>query len=185
MDSRTLIMEATIDEFKRTGHKFTMDHIAKRLSMSKKTLYTLFQDKETLFFETVDYYFDAVKESELQIMEDCTLNIVDKIHRLLVLLPERYQNMDWHQIYSGKEKYPRIYAHFKKRLDKAWETIIALLEEGMNQGKIKRFSIPVLKAMVEASVEHFLSSEPFIQEKIPYETALNEMASIIMNGILA
>ena len=58
------ILEGAIAEFNTSGLKFTMDDLAKRLSMSKKTLYKYFRDKESLFFDMVDYCFSAIKESE-------------------------------------------------------------------------------------------------------------------------
>ena len=42
----------------------TMDDIAKSLMISKKTIYTVFTDKESLFLSMVDYLFDGIKKSE-------------------------------------------------------------------------------------------------------------------------
>ena len=63
MDNKEKILEATIKVFNRKGLKFTMDDIASELSMSKKTIYTVFRDKESMFFAMVDYCFDKIKES--------------------------------------------------------------------------------------------------------------------------
>ena len=51
MDNKTKILEATIKVFNKKGLKFTMDDIASELSMSKKTIYTVFKDKETMFYQ--------------------------------------------------------------------------------------------------------------------------------------
>ena len=48
MNRREKIINAAIDEFVDKGLKFTMDDVAKRLYMSKKTLYTVFKDKEEM-----------------------------------------------------------------------------------------------------------------------------------------
>ena len=53
MDNKEKILEATIKVFNRKGLKFTMDDIASELSMSKKTIYTVFRDKESLFYQMV------------------------------------------------------------------------------------------------------------------------------------
>lgn len=39
------IIEASIDEINENGLKFTMDKLAKRLVMSKKTIYKYFENK--------------------------------------------------------------------------------------------------------------------------------------------
>lgn len=43
------IIEASIDEINENGLKFTMDKLAKRLVMSKKTIYKYFENKEKLW----------------------------------------------------------------------------------------------------------------------------------------
>ena len=42
MEVREAVLEAAIKAFNQKGLKFTMDDIAKELSMSKKTIYTIF-----------------------------------------------------------------------------------------------------------------------------------------------
>ena len=48
MELRETILEGTIQAFNKKGLKFTMDDIAALLGISKKTIYTVFQDKNTL-----------------------------------------------------------------------------------------------------------------------------------------
>ena len=38
------------------------------------------------------------------------------------------------QLYQLKEKYPEIYHQVEVRLETGWETTIALLEQGMQEG---------------------------------------------------
>ena len=55
----------------------------------------------------------------------------------------------------------------------------------MKEGTIRKMPIAVLKAMVEASIEKFLSSDALIEGKIEYNDALQIMVDIVMNGIAA
>ena len=64
------ILDATLRVFDQKGLKFTMDDLAKELSISKKTIYTVYDDKEALFLAMVDYIFDSIKESEQMILTD-------------------------------------------------------------------------------------------------------------------
>lgn len=180
-----MIMEATIDEFNEKSLKFTMDDVAKRLQISKKTIYTVFPDKETLFLETVDYCFEAIKESERKILEEPDMEIVDRIKAILIVMPDRYKNIDWRQVYVMKEKFPTIYGKIEKRIETEWDSTIELLEEGIKTGELKPISIPVFKIMVESSIEGFIRSRVLIDNDISYEKALNEMIDILMEGIEA
>ena len=70
MELRESILEGTLKAFNQKGLKFTMDDLAGILGMSKKTIYTVFRDKESLFLAMVDYLFDSIKESERSVIEN-------------------------------------------------------------------------------------------------------------------
>jgi len=53
MNLKITILEGALQAFRQKGLKFTMDDIAKILGISKKTIYTVFQDKEALFLAMV------------------------------------------------------------------------------------------------------------------------------------
>lgn len=177
------IIEATLAVVTEKGLQFTMDDIAKKIKVSKKTIYNLFEDKESLCIETVNYCFAAIKESEAEILNNDNLSLAEKIKGILIVLPDRYQDLDFRKISGGKEKYPRVYAEIERNLTSGWEPTIQLLEEGIAKGELKEFSIPVFKCMVEASIDHFLSGDALLNAGISYEKALNEMMDILWKGI--
>ena len=183
MDVKERIMNAAIEEFNKKGLKFTMDDVAANLSMSKKTLYKVFEDKEALFFSMVDYCFDAIKESEQEILRDEEMDIVEKIRRIIIVLPNRYGNIDLRRLYSLKEKFPATYRKLEGRLESDWDATIMLLEQGIREGRIKPVSIPILKTMVEGTIEHFLSRDTLLKQDITYPEDLENMMDILMEGI--
>lgn len=177
------IMIAVLEEFNDKGMKFTMDDIARHVGMSKKTLYEIFKDKDTLFDEMVDVTFSKIKEEERKVLEDETLSVVEKIRKIMIVLPGRYENLNITQIALMEEKYPKVYRKIQRRLESDWEPTIALLEEGMAQGKIRKISIPVLKAMIEGTISQFFSRNVLSEENVSYAQALDAMMEIIMRGI--
>lgn len=181
---RTAIVEATIREFNEKGFKFTMDDIAKSLSMSKKTIYTVFKDKNTLANYMIDYIFDSIKASEREILENNTLSDVEKLRKVLLVMPDKYQNINLQQIGELKDKYPLLYERIAKRIESDWEPTLELLDRGIREKKIRPVSPCIFKAMVEATLEHFFSSNVLAQNHITYEEALQEVLEIMMEGIL-
>lgn len=103
------ILEGTIEAFNQKGLKFTMDDLAGILGMSKKTIYTVFSDKTSLFLSMVDYLFDTIKESERAILENEALSTVEKIRAILGVMPDSYKDINFAKLYLLKEKYPEIY----------------------------------------------------------------------------
>ena len=183
MDLKEEILKGTLQVYNDKGLKFTMDDIAELLKISKKTLYKVFGDKEALFLAMVDYMFDTIKESEQAVVEDTDLSTVEKIHKILGVLPEGYKEIDLRQLYLLKDKYPKIYKQVELRLETGWETTIELIEQGIAEGCIQPIKIPILKMMLEAALEQFFQRDILIQNKISYQDALDEVVNILMEGI--
>lgn len=183
MELREMILEGTLEVFNRKGIKFTMDDIAKTLNISKKTIYTVFEDKNALFMDMVDYLFDFIKESEEQVLADDTLDTLEKIRKILGVMPESYKNVDFRQLYMLKDKYPAIYQKVEERLETGWESTISLLEQGIEEGVIRQVSIPLVKMMLEASLEQFFRRDILIRNDIGYVEALEMVVNILVDGI--
>jgi AcrR family transcriptional regulator len=180
---REKILEASIKVFREKGLKFTMDDIAKELSISKKTIYTVFRDKESLFLYMVDYCFDKIKESEEAVLADDSLSTAEKIRRILGVMPESYMDIDFRQLYPLKDKYPKIYHRLEERLESGWENTVALINQGIEEKVIRPVNVWIVKLMLEASIEQFFSRDILIRNGISYMEALDEVVGVIVDGI--
>jgi AcrR family transcriptional regulator len=183
--SRKTILDGTISAFNQKGIKFTMDDIAKQIGMSKKTIYKVFVDKEQLFLAMVDYLFDGIKESEQAVLEDENLDTLGKLHKILGVMPEGYKDVDFRQLYLLRDKYPTIYKQVEQRLETGWENTIALMEQGMEEGVLRKVRIPIVKMMMEAALEQFFQRDILIQNGITYQEALTQVVDILIMGIKA
>lgn len=183
MDIKETILEGTLQAYRQKGIKFTMDDIAGILGMSKKTIYTVFTDKEALFLAMVDYLFDKIKVCEQEIMDHKTMSTTEKLRRILGVMPDVYQDVDFGQLYVLKEKYPKTYAQVEKRLETGWESTILLLEKGMEEGVLRPIRIPVFKTMMEAALEEFFQRDILVRNQISFTEALNEVVGILIDGI--
>ena len=183
MELRENILKGTIKAFNKKGLKFTMDDIASILRISKKTIYTVFSDKEELFLAMVDYLFDNIKKSEQEVMRRPDLSTLEKIRKILGVMPESYSEIDFRELYLLKEKYPKIYEQVEKRLENGWETTITLIQQGMDEGVIRKVEIPIIKMMMEAAIEQFFQRDILVRHQITYTDALEEVVSILVDGI--
>lgn len=183
MELREKILENTLLVFNKKGLKFTMDDIAGAMGISKKTIYTVFKDKEELFLAVVDYMFDSIKESEQQVLQNQSLSTVDKIRMVLGVMPDGYKDVDFRQLYILKDKFPKIYAKVEERLESGWEQTIALIEKGMEEGVIRRISIPIVKVMMEAALEQFFQRDILLRSGLTYQEALTEVVNLLVDGM--
>lgn len=182
-ETRERILEATIEVFNRKGLKFTMDDIATELGISKKTIYAVFDDKESMFFSMVDYCFDKINAHKEMMLQDESLSTVDRVREVLALLPDGYRDVDFGKLYVLKDKYPKIYAKVEERLETGWEGILSLINKGIEEGSIRPVNIHILKTMMEATLEQFFQRDVLVKNEISYNEALKEVVNILVDGI--
>lgn len=180
---RQKIFEGTIVVFNQKGLKFTMDDVAKELGISKKTIYKVFPDKEKMFLLMVDYLFDGIKNAEDEVMHDKNLTTIEKIRKILGVMPESYRNIDLRKLYQLKERFPNTYRRVEERLESGWENTIALIEKGIKEGVIRPLPICLVKMMLEASLEQFFQRDILIVNNLSYGEALDHVVDILVNGI--
>ena len=124
---KTKIIEAAFKVSETKGPKFTMNDLAKELGMSKKTIYTVYEDKESLFFAMVDYFFDSVKAGEdLLLKKEADLPIDVRFKHILGVLPETSVDVNFTELYTVRDKYPKVYERIQSRLESGFVRWIRL-----------------------------------------------------------
>ena len=184
-DLRVRILDEASRQFNKKGIKFTMDDLAQSLGMSKKTIYTVFEDKRSIMTETIDRFFDDALIEEEMILNDDRLTIVEQLKAIIGNVPERYTQNDIAQLYVLKEKYPSVYRHWQRCRENYWEGVGLLVNRGIEQGEIRPVSLPILKTMFQSTIEQFFQDDVLIKNHISYRKALYEVATILVDGIIA
>ena len=182
-DLRVRILDEAARQFDKKGIKFTMDDLARALGMSKKTIYTVFEDKRLIMTETIDRFFDDALAEEETILNDSSLSITDQLKAIIGRVPERYTQNDLTQLYVLKEKYPSVYRHWQHCRENYWEGVGLLVKRGIDQGEIRPVSLPILKTMFQSTIEQFFQDDVLVKNHISYRDALAEVASILVDGI--
>ena len=127
-----IIVKAT-EAFTLNGIKsITMDDIATSLGISKRTLYEVFEDKETLLKE-------VVLRNEREQNEFLTTLISESSNVLEVILIcfqksiEVFHNTN-KRFFEDLKKYPKVYNMMKNNREKDSESTIAFFKTGVEQG---------------------------------------------------
>jgi AcrR family transcriptional regulator len=182
---RVRILDEAARQFDKKGIKFTMDDLARSLGMSKKTIYTIFEDKRSIMTETIDRFFDDALIEEERILNDDSLTIIEQLKTIIGSVPERYTQNDLTQLYVLKEKYPSVYRHWQRCRENYWEGVGILISRGIEKGDIRPVSLPILRTMFQATIEQFFQDDVLVKNHISYRKALSEVASILVDGIIA
>lgn len=179
---RQQIIYEAMKLFADKGLKFTMQDICNDLHIAKKTIYAYYPSKEEMLIGVMDYGFGEIQENKKKILES-DMPLEDKIRKVMIAMPDQYSVFDFRELNELQSKYPKAYANLNEHLESNWEPVLTLLEEGKKQGVVRDINIPVLRIMITASFESFLSQKELEKYDISYNDALNAMMNIVMHGI--
>lgn len=178
------ILDGTVEVFRKKGSGFTMNDISEELHMSKKTIYTIFRDKESLLYTMVDYFFDTVKKDEKGIWENDQIGTDEKLIMLLAALPETSRDIDFTSLYEVKDKYPRVEKRIQERLESDWDKTLDLVKKGINEGVFRECNLTVFQLAFEASIERFIKGDELKENNVKYIDALIDLATMMVRGIM-
>ena len=130
---RERIIEKAMQDFSKHGIRAVkMDTLAKELGISKRTMYEIFEDKETLLFEGIKVYGDRKREYMHSYAEEGH-DVIDIIMEAYHMKVEevRAVNPDF---YLDLMKYPRLAQHMKEAQQKSREGFLAFMKRGVADG---------------------------------------------------
>ena len=122
-----------MQDFSKNGIRAVkMDTLAKELGISKRTMYEIFEDKETLLFEGIKVYDDRKREYLHSYAEEGH-DVIDIIMEAYHMKVEevRAVNPDF---YLDLMKYPRLAQHMKEAQQKSREGFLAFMKRGVDDG---------------------------------------------------
>lgn len=129
----SLIVEAAHTLFIEHGIKdVKMDDIAAKLSISKRTIYELFKDKEELLLEVLKFQNDKMSENGREIVRNSShiLEIILKLFNLHFKLLKKVNN----KFFADLAKYPRICQERQSKEALNAKKFSAWMEVGRQQG---------------------------------------------------
>lgn len=130
---RNRIIVTAAESFSAHGIKsITMDDVAASLGISKRTLYEVFQDKESLLRECIlreqqemnEFLTETLKNAAnvLEVILVCYQRSIESFHKTNK------------KFFEDIKKYPRAYDLMKKYRDKDSDSTIAFFKMGVEQG---------------------------------------------------
>lgn len=165
---RKRIIDTATQAFTTKGIKsITMDDIAAALGISKRTLYEVFSDKETLLTECIlkiqedrDEYVRDVLEHSRNVLE-VILAMFQKSIEALHRTNKRF--------FEDIKKYPKAYDMLRERQDSDSDSTIAFFKTGVEQGLFRSdINFAIANLLVREQFDVLLNTDvckeyPFIE----------------------
>lgn len=165
---RERIILTAMEAFSSNGIRcITMDDVATSLSISKRTLYEVFSDKETLLEACVlrkqaegDRYVESVYAQSDNVLE-VILAVFQRHIEIFHKTNKRF--------FEDMKKYPKIYAMVKKRHDNDSEKALAFFKSGVEQGFFRDdVNFEIVNLLVRSQFDVLLNTDicndyPFVE----------------------
>lgn len=177
------ILQAFIEETRSNGIKFTMDDLAKRLGISKRTLYENYSSKLEILESIIDLTFSEHDERSRTIREDDSLSFEEKIRQTILIIPNHSDFYDLRVLEQLKRFYPEQWERVNRELNQ-WDDLEHLLQEGMKSGLIKEQNIAVLMKMILSVVNISLDQQFFAEQSTSVNEAVEAMSDLLLHGFM-
>lgn len=133
-DSKEKILKVSKGLFQKYGiRSVTMDDIAQKLAMSKKTIYQYFKDKSEIVYSVVDNLILEHVE-DVESIENQSLDSIDAILTLSKYIQNFYEQTNPAMIYDVRKHYPKTWDLIRKYRDRMQNTIKRNIRKGIDNG---------------------------------------------------
>lgn len=180
---KTRIINGFIEEIQNNGIKFTMDDLARRLGMSKRTLYEHFSSKVSILDAIIDLTFEEFDAETKEIVDNPNLTLLEKIRKVIVVVPKHNEFYDLRILEQLERSYPEQWKRVIGELYQ-WDELQKLLEEGMEQGIIKNRNIDLLMKLIIEAANITLDQKFFYEHGISVGEGLETIVDLILTGIV-
>lgn len=158
------IIKTALDAFQANGIKsITMDDIAALLKISKRTLYEVFADKETLLKECIlhQHRFTQHALEELVAKSSNVLEVILICYKGSV---ETYHNTNY-RFFEEIKKYPKVYELIKQFKRKNNQVVIDFLKSGVDQGIFRSdINFGIIHMLLREQMDLLITSKVIGQE---------------------
>ncbi|UTR13789.1 TetR/AcrR family transcriptional regulator [Salipaludibacillus sp. LMS25] len=166
--------------FSKKGPTFTTDDLARELSTSKRTIYTLFKNKKDLINKTIDFIFIDIKKRDHHILTNESLSLEEKVEHFFKNIPTMYNVGLLLKHGDNLKKYdPSLWRKVNDYLDNVWDDLFSLLEK-----RISHVQLILLQTMLKETMKQLLTQDPITNNKITFEDTMEELGNIILYGVI-
>ena len=168
VELRERIITAATEAFTSKGIKsITMDDIAAALGISKRTLYEVFSDKESLLKECI-LKAQADRDKYLQKIFEQSHNVLEVILAVFQKSIEVFHQTN-KRFFEDIKKYPKVYEMMKNRQDSDSQKTMSFFKTGVEQGIFRPdVNFAIVNLLVREQFDVLLNTDicneyPFIE----------------------
>lgn len=181
-DQRNRVISMASKMFAEQGiRKVRMDDVAAALTMSKRTLYEMFADKEELLLECMKVNQEKKREYATQVSATAN-NVLEIVFCLYQNGMEEIKNVH-PSMYRDIKKYPKVCEYLNQRKAQSVKNSYEFYKAGVHQGLLRAdINYDIFQFLVDLSMSGFLNNDLLI-ERWTLADVLDTIVRVHMRGI--
>ena len=191
---KDILMEATQLFFDKGYKKVTVDELASKLSISKKTIYKYYESKQDLLEKIFDNWRMNLSTEINDILDKKNITFIDKLKYMMSHVGVAMGRMNSDLISDIQENVPHLWIKINNyKHEAAFLRFNRLIDEGIAKGKIKKnINKNLVVALYACAIETLLDPNflntlpPAMKKKLPkyHSDIFDQTLKIIYEGIL-
>ncbi|MDY5440697.1 MAG: TetR/AcrR family transcriptional regulator [Candidatus Enteromonas sp.] len=182
-DLRPTIVTSFIEEFNLHGPKLTLDKVASRIHISKKTIYRFFRSKDDIYAYLLNEACTMIHREQSAIAADPNRSTRQKIIDILTI-PSVYETrMDISKLPMLETESPAIFKNFLHAFEISWNDVSSLLLQGQEEGIVKKdINVPLAVGYLEGCLQHLFITPLLKTAKLTYTEAIHQLVDTFLFG---
>jgi AcrR family transcriptional regulator len=181
--------ERILDEAERMAvrrgyRRFNLDELARRLRVSKKTVYALYPSKEELFFAALNRRASRLVQRLKEVLS-LEASAADKLYLASELVARDLAELDVSLMRDLEELFPDFYVTSQGYFRQLTRYISAILEEGAKRGEFREDINPVLLTRLFQGIGDYVGDRDFLERnRLNMSKVYTGTMDLLMRGIL-
>lgn len=180
------ILEKATDMFLNYGFKsVTMDDIANKMGISKKTIYTHYENKTKLVEDSTMYMFDIISNGIDHIC-DLQQNPIEELYEIKKFIMMNLKNEKSSPQYQLQKYYPKVHDVLRnKHFEVMQECVIKNIEKGIELGIYREnLNIEFVSRIYFSGIHSIKDQQFFPLEQFPISTLMDDYLEYHLRGIV-
>lgn len=178
------LLKAILPIILKNGMKVTtMDKVASTLSMSKRTLYEIFESKEEMLKAVIGYYHNEHISTLTRIFNESE-TIIEAFYHILKTLQRVMEQASSDFFRDMDCQYAKLRPVYDDQSD-TWQTnMLKAIEEGLKQGVFRTdVNYPIILRMFRIQMESLKRMEEFLPSDVTLSEAFDTVSMSFLRSI--
>lgn len=177
------ILEAAAKEIELHGSSFRMDDLAKRMNISKRTLYENFRSKNEIIEQIMEEWADSFYTQHRSILMDKSLTVEEALYKHFSVRSTLYETLNAGHFKEMFESMPYLRDQIMDIFSKDWNLLEDYLHEKQDQGYLRKdVNVSIIILMIQGLVRYVLHDKKEDPDRF-YEL-MPEALQMLFEGIL-